>query len=67
MPISNDSTDKWGSGEWSVQELIRGAEIIDGLPFVRIEEVLKWKRLNGREKDLKDAELIGRYLDLGYR
>jgi len=40
----------------------RDAEVIDGLSFVLLEEVLKWKKLNGREKDLRDVELIMEYL-----
>ncbi len=40
--------------------LIDTAEIIDGLPFVRLEHVISWKKSMGREKDLKDLELIER-------
>jgi len=42
--------------------LIDGAEIIDGLPFVKLERVLAWKKLNTREKDLKDIEVIEKFL-----
>ena len=38
--------------------LIDTAEIIEGLPFVRLEHVVAWKKAMGREKDLKDIELI---------
>jgi hypothetical protein len=40
--------------------LIDTAEIIDGLPFVRLEHVITWKKGMGREKDLKDLERIER-------
>ena len=48
----------WKPGIWDIKELTKNAEIIDGLPFVRLEHVLKWKKLNGRQKDLKDVEII---------
>lgn len=53
----------WGPGEWDIEKLIREAEVIDGLSFVRLEEVCNWKKTLGREKDLKDLELIASYLD----
>jgi hypothetical protein len=45
-----------------VQNIIDKAEIIDGLTFVRLEEVLKWKKMMNREKDKKDIEIIENYL-----
>lgn len=54
--------DEWGPGEWDINKLINEAEIIDGLPFVRLEEVLKWKEINARPKDLEDVKLIKDYL-----
>jgi len=53
---------EWGPGEWDVNKLIKEAEIIDGLPFVILEETLRWKQINGRPKDLEDIELIKEYL-----
>lgn len=52
----------WGPGQWDVKQLIREAEIIDELPFVKLERALEWKRLNAREKDLKDIETIKKFL-----
>jgi hypothetical protein len=52
----------WKPGEWDVDQLIRDAEVIDGLPFVTLESVLKWKRLLGREKDIRDIEMIEKFL-----
>jgi len=40
--------------------LIDTAETIEGLPFVRLEHVITWKKAMGREKDLKDLALIER-------
>lgn len=54
--------DRWGPGEWDVNKLIQEAEIIDGLPFVKLDEVLRWKEMNGRSKDLKDVKIIKKYL-----
>jgi len=52
----------WGPGDWDTHQLINSAEIIDNLPFVRLEEVKKWKEMSGREKDFKDVQLINEYL-----
>ncbi|MCL4391964.1 hypothetical protein M1413_01400 [Patescibacteria group bacterium] len=51
----------WGPGEWDVEQLIEDADIIENLPFVRLAEVLRWKKLLKREKDLKDIEIIEDY------
>jgi len=53
---------KWRAGDWNIENLIKEAEMIDGLPFVRLEEMIKWKKMNGREKDLRDAETAEKYL-----
>ena len=47
----------WGPG-WDVEKLIQEAEIINDLPFVKLEKMIKWKKISGRDKDLKDLELI---------
>jgi len=52
----------WGPGEWNEDELIKTSEIIDGLPFVRLEYVIKWKKISGREKDLNDIKIIEGYI-----
>lgn len=49
---------EWKPGKWNENNLIREADIIYGLPFVRLREVLKWKKNYGRENDKKDIELI---------
>ena len=51
----------WGSGEWDINKLIKESEIIDGLPFVRLKEVLKWKKISNRDKDKKDIEILEKY------
>jgi hypothetical protein len=54
---------EWRPEEWNIRELIGGAEIIDGLPFVRLEKVVEWKKIYGREKDLRDIEVIENFLN----
>ena len=52
----------WAPGQWNIAKLIKEAEIIDDLPFVKLEQVIEWKKLNGREKDLRDVEVAEKYL-----
>lgn len=52
----------WYPGEWDIDALIKSAEFVAGIPFVRLEEVIKWKTHFGREKDLKHIEMINNYL-----
>jgi len=56
----------WGNG-WDINKVIEEAEIIEGLSFVRLEWLLQWKKFLNREKDLKDIEIIERYLTEGKR
>ena len=42
----------WGYGEFDSDHLIDTAEMIDGLPFVRIEHVVRYKKIAARPKDL---------------
>jgi hypothetical protein len=42
--------------------LIDTADIIDGIRFVKLEQVLKWKKEYNREKDIADVKLIEEYL-----
>lgn len=51
----------WYPSVGSVVDLIRDAELIDGVRFVRKEKVLEWKRLRGKDKDKRDIELIPRH------
>jgi hypothetical protein len=47
---------------WDIDMLIDNAQIIDGLPFARLEEVLAFKLSSGRPKDVAHARLIEGYL-----
>jgi len=52
----------WSPWFKDVNELINTAEIINGFPFVKLDYVIKWKKAMGREKDLKDIELINKHI-----
>lgn len=45
-----------------VNVIIDSADIINELPFVRLEYVIEWKKYLGREKDKKDIRLIQEFL-----
>jgi len=46
----------------AVEEIIASAMLVDGIPFMNLEELCKFKKALGREKDFKDIELINNYL-----
>lgn len=57
-----DDTWEYGTYNPSVEQLIEVAEVIDGVPFAPLDEVLKWKRAFGRPKDVADVQLIEEHL-----
>ena len=48
----------WAYGDFDVDELIDGAEIIAGLPFVTLDHVVAYKRAANRPKDRRHLEVI---------
>lgn len=48
----------WGIGDFDVDELIETAEVIEGLPFVQLRHVIRYKKVAGRDKDLQHLELL---------
>lgn len=48
--------------ETSIVQMIRDAVVVDGVKFVRLEDILVWKKAFGREKDLWAVELIEAYM-----
>ncbi len=48
----------WAYGDVDVELLIEGAEMINGLPFVRLDAVAEYKRIADRPKDLRHIELM---------
>ena len=63
MPIGNiEICQTWLNMTPKIEEMIKTAEIVEGLPFVRLEYVIEWKTFMGRPKDLNDLKLIEEYL-----
>jgi len=52
----------WVPGFWDIDHLVDTAETIEGIPFVKLEYVLKEKVRLARKKDLDDVEVIKKYL-----
>lgn len=54
----------WCTGPYSAtfDELKEKADIIDGIAFVNLREVKRWKEHLARPKDLEDVDLIDDYL-----
>lgn len=42
----------------SVEDLIKRAQYIDGVPYLSLDDVYEWKKILGREKDINDLKLI---------
>lgn len=53
-----------GTFQFSTEELIGRADIIDGISFLRLEDLMVFKAEMARKKDLLDVELIKKYLCL---
>lgn len=52
----------WSEYPTTTEEAIQSALIIDGIPFLNLQELKKFKRALGREKDFADIKLIDEYL-----
>jgi len=52
----------WDHYPTTIEKAIETALVINGIPFLSIEETIKFKRVIGREKDLKDIELLKRFI-----
>lgn len=52
----------WSKYTTTTEEAINSATIIDGIPFMNLQELKKFKTALGREKDFKDIQLIDDYL-----
>ena len=50
------------SKEIPIGEIFREADVIDGIKYINLKHLKEFKREFGREKDLKDIELIDNYL-----
>ena len=52
--------ESWAYGDIDIDEVIDTAETIDGLPFARLEFVVRYKQAAGRPKDLEHLRLLAR-------
>ena len=46
----------WGIGQFDINTLIDTAEILGGLPFVKLQYVIEYKKIRGLPKDLSHIE-----------
>lgn len=51
----------WAYGDFDIDKLIDTAEVIDGLPFARLEHVVHYKEIAARPKDVIHLELLAEY------
>ena len=51
----------WAYGEVDIDRLIETAELIDGVPFVRLEHVVRYKEAAARPKDLIHLRALADY------
>lgn len=51
----------WEKYKTTTEEAITCALIIEDIPFINLDELIKFKQALGREKDFKDIELINKY------
>jgi len=54
---------QWWPGNWDLDELIDTADVFDGIKYVSLENVIKWKKEMGRDKDLEHIKMIEEYLE----
>ena len=52
----------WGEYPVTAKEAIESAMILQGVPFMNLEELKKFKTAMGREKDLNDIKMIDVYI-----
>lgn len=63
MEILNPKDSIYGNSEAvSFEDLLTQADEIDGIKYINLDHLKKVKAWLGREKDLKDIELIDEYL-----
>lgn len=51
----------WEDYPTTVERAVETALLIDGVPFLNLQETIKFKKALGREKDVKDIELLVAY------
>ena len=54
--------DSWSPPMGDLTKLIEGANVIEGIRFVRLEVVERWKQKRNKEKDRNDLRLLEEHL-----
>ncbi|GAB4160040.1 MAG: hypothetical protein Fur003_3720 [Candidatus Dojkabacteria bacterium] len=58
--------DTWFPGEWDFDTLYNRSEVIDGIRYANLLDILEWKErryaLSKKEKDMKDIQAIKAFL-----
>ena len=54
----------WEEYDTTIEKAISSALVIDGINFMNLEELYKFKKALGRDKDLRDIILIKNYLKI---
>lgn len=53
---------RWEAYTTPVEEIIASALVVDSIPFMNLDELIKFKHALGRPKDMKDIKRIEQYL-----
>ncbi|MBD3251542.1 hypothetical protein GF380_03765 [Candidatus Uhrbacteria bacterium] len=53
---------QWCTASCNVDDVIRHADVIEGIPFAKLQDVLCWKSEMKRDKDVEDIAMIEEYL-----
>ncbi|MEK7470445.1 MAG: hypothetical protein AAB622_00350 [Patescibacteria group bacterium] len=54
--------DSWvPAGKWDIDRLIGTSDVMGGIRFVKLEDVLRWKRMRNSLKDIEHIKLIENY------
>jgi hypothetical protein len=53
----------WLAPHWDVDDLIARAEFVDGIPFAPLRDVLRYKQLLRRPRDIRDIRILSSWLD----
>jgi len=53
----------WDKYKTTTEEAINSALVIEDIPFMNLEELLKFKKAQNREKDMKDIKLLEEMLN----
>lgn len=50
--------DSWGPDAWDIEQLIAHADLIEGHRYVQLSQVLLWKLVRGKDKDIPDIKIL---------